>query len=77
MRCLTSKRRHCFCWCRRLIPDAAGRPSLQTELQEVQVKLTDMLYLLKQLPDSMKNEDGTAALSAEAEAQAPENEFLP
>lgn len=53
----------------RLIPDAAGRPELQAELEGVQTKVQELLYLLKQLPESMQ--EGGAA---EGQQQ---KEFLP
>ena len=38
---------------RRLVPDAAGRPQLQEELEGVLQKLRELLYLIKQMPESM------------------------
>lgn len=58
----------------RLIPDAAGRPALQAELEGVQSRLREMLYLMKQMPDSMKPDGGS---SAGGQQQAEEEEFLP
>ncbi|KAL4457514.1 hypothetical protein ABPG75_012379 [Micractinium tetrahymenae] len=37
----------------RLIPDAAGRPELQAELEAAKSKVQELLYLIRQLPDSM------------------------
>lgn len=34
----------------RLVPDAAGRPSLQAELESTVASLKEFLYLLKNLP---------------------------
>jgi hypothetical protein len=77
---------------RRLIPDAAGRAELQTQLQDVVLALRELLYLIKQMPDSMKEQGvagavgaataaaaaaGAAAEGAAGDAAAGEDEFLP
>lgn len=35
----------------RLVVDAAGRPALQAELEGVQTRVRELLYLIKQMPD--------------------------
>ena len=52
------------------MPDAAGRPALQEQLEGAQTKLQELLYLFKNLPDSMKASLDAAAAAAEAEAAA-------
>lgn len=37
----------------RLVPDAAGRPELQAELEAAKSKVQELLYLIRQLPESM------------------------
>lgn len=34
------------------MPDAAGRPALQAELEGVLQKLKELLYLIKQMPEN-------------------------
>ncbi|KAI3436544.1 hypothetical protein D9Q98_005960 [Chlorella vulgaris] len=62
----------------RVTADAEEWPTLQEELQGVQTKLQELLYLLRQLPDSMQPQgSGTAAEGAAAASAAPSDDFLP
>jgi hypothetical protein len=72
---------HCFFLqplLRRVTADAEEWPTLKEELQGVQTKLQELLYLLRQLPDSMQPQgSGTAAEGAAAASAAPSDDFLP
>lgn len=55
------------------MPDAAGRPALQAELDGTVQGLRELLYLIKNLPDSMRQQ-GEQQQGGEGGGEEP---FLP
>ncbi len=59
------------------MPDAAGRPALQAELDGTVQGLRELLYLIKNLPDSMRQQMEQQQQQAAGGEGGGEEPFLP